>query len=82
VKLTRRGAVALCTAGAALGFGTGPLGYGVPANGPSESKTTRVEVYEDGSGVQYINGRRVRVFEEDTFVWDCKVMGNRKCGPK
>lgn len=46
-----------------------------------DNGSTRVEVYEDGSGVQYINGMEVRTFPSDTFVWDCANMGNRICGP-
>lgn len=39
-----------------------------------------VETYEDGSGRQYVNGEVVRHFPADTFVWDCRYMGNRTCG--
>ena len=31
--------------------------------------TLRVQVYEDGSGVQYVHGQQVRTFPEGTFVW-------------
>ena len=41
---------------------------------------TGVDTYEDGSGVQYINGTKVRTFPADTFLWDCTYMGNRTCG--
>lgn len=46
-----------------------------------DNGSTRVEVYEDGSGVQLVNGMPVRSFASDTFVWDCANMGNRQCGP-
>ena len=41
-----------------------------------------VEVYEDGSGVQYVEGREVKTFPEGTFAWDCSAMGNRICGSR
>lgn len=43
---------------------------------------TGVDIEEDGSGTQYIRGHKVRTFPEDTFAWDCRTMGNRKCGPR
>ncbi len=42
---------------------------------------TGVDVFEDGSGTQYINGRSVRSFPADTFRWTCEDMGNRSCAP-
>lgn len=39
-----------------------------------------IVVEEDGSGVQYHGDTEVRTFPEDTFVWDCTTMGNRRCG--
>lgn len=47
----------------------------------TDNGSTFVETYEDGSGVQYVNGMEVRTFPSDTFVWDCTAMGNRTCGP-
>lgn len=40
---------------------------------------SHVVVFEDGSGVQYVNGRHALSFDEDTFVWDCRYMGNKVC---
>jgi hypothetical protein len=39
-----------------------------------------VVIYEDGSGVQYEGDKEVKTFPADTFVWDCRRMGNRICG--
>lgn len=52
------------------------LGY---ALGVPEKPVYTVTVEEDGSGVQTINGKIVQIFPEDTFVWDCNVMGNLSC---
>lgn len=50
------------------------------ANLPEREPATHVEVFEDGSGVQWIDGREVRRFEDGTFVWMCGTQGNRECG--
>lgn len=47
----------------------------------TDNGSTFVETYEDGSGVQYVNGMEVRTFPSNTFVWDCLAMGNFACGP-
>lgn len=66
--MNRRSLVA-CVAAALVGFASGAAGVGIPAApGP-----------EDGSGVQMLNGVQVRMFPEETFVWDCEQMGNRRC---
>lgn len=39
-----------------------------------------IVVYEDGSGVQYFGDKEIRTFREGTFVWNCRTMGNRRCG--
>lgn len=39
-----------------------------------------VVVEEDGSGVQYIGDVEVATFPEGTFFWDCRIMGNKRCG--
>lgn len=52
------------------------IGY---AAGLPEKPVYTVTVEEDGAGVQTINGEIVQIFPEDTFVWDCNVMGNLSC---
>lgn len=39
--------------------------------------------YEDGSGGCYQPGntKPVLSWDEDTFPWDCRTMGNQICGP-
>lgn len=54
----------------------------VVLSGPTIERNdyTNVEVFEDGSGVQYVAGVATRTFPADTFAWDCAQMGNRSCG--
>lgn len=47
---------------------------------PAPIERTEVQVYEDGSGVQYVAGQAIRSFPADTFAWDCRHMGNGRCG--
>jgi hypothetical protein len=55
------------------------VGLGIFALWIGSSPISRVVVYEDGSGVQIIAGETERTFPEDTFVWQCDVMGNGNC---
>ena len=73
--MNARRVLVICAAAAAVGFASGAAGVNVPAAPASD-----VVFYEDGSGVQYLDGEQLRVFPEDTFVWDCEQMGNRRCG--
>lgn len=74
--MTRRLPLALC--GLALVAGCTHAAVTMPDALPVRDG---VEIFEDGSGVQWLEGERLRVFDEGTFVWDCSRMGNRQCGP-
>lgn len=90
MRLTRRGQILVgLTLGAATMLGGTQALPSTPENTPIiESPTGReapdgydVEIYEDGSGVQYdAYGQEVRTFPADTFWWDCTHMGNGICG--
>lgn len=77
--MTRRLQLAACGVAALVGFTHAALTVDVPVERPAPPAYF-VEVYEDGSGVQYIRNREVATFPADTFVWDCRAMGNGVCG--
>lgn len=63
-------------------FTVGIVSYAVgSSNTRADQPVYNVVVEEDGSGVQYIGDTEVATFPEGTFFWDCRVMGNRSCGP-
>lgn len=43
------------------------------------TSATRVEVFEDGSAIEWSDGARVRTFPDGTFAWDCATRGDRIC---
>lgn len=75
MTITRRGYIVAVALAALLGFASHAV---LPE--PAPAPYTGVDVFEDGSGVQYVEGREVATFPEDTFAWDCTVQGNRICG--
>jgi hypothetical protein len=77
--LTRRAKILLVTASIS---GLAYLNHQLPTEADIMDPHPAVEVYEDGSGVQYTpDGREIRTFPEGTFAWDCTTMGNQICGP-
>jgi hypothetical protein len=53
---------------------------GACSPGAGETSSTRVDVFEDGSGVQLVDGAVTHRFEDGTFTWDCMIHGNGVCG--
>lgn len=86
--MTIRRAITLAGLGAACALSItatpAPTPVVVLANPPVVERHpfTGVEVFEDGSGVQYVSDVEVRTFPADTFVWDCRSMGNLACFPR
>lgn len=77
--LTRR---AHLLAGLTLGVGLTLWLNPARAHTGENTPVQQVQIYEDGSGVQYLpDGTEVKTFPEGTFVWSCRDMGNRICGP-